>query len=167
VRAGAEQRFHQIGACLQHVLAVVEDQEQVTRTKRLEERLGHLLRTGGVDRQRGGNSLRDERRVGERCEFDEPDAMRIGPEQLIGDAQSEARFAAPAGAGQRQQAGTRLNAAHGRDLLFPSDKAGEMDRQVGDRRRRSSLWRVNRRRGRGFRRRRGGGRAATPARLGE
>ena len=85
------------------MLAVVQDQHQLlrleVRAQRLRERpagfLAHAQHLGG----RAG----DQRRIDDRREIDEPDAVRIRVHQVGADLHREARLAEAAHAEQRQQ----------------------------------------------------------------
>ena len=63
------------------------------------EVLARLLR----DAERFRHGLGNERRVAQRGQLDEPDAVRILVEHVAGHLQRQPRLAAAAGAGQRQQ----------------------------------------------------------------
>ena len=92
------------GAGIEQVLAVVEDEERGLRG----EEGGRRGRAGSARRfaQAEGGSDGDghEDGVGERREFDEPDARGKSGEEIGGEGEGEAGLAAAADAGEGEQA---------------------------------------------------------------
>jgi hypothetical protein len=101
---GAKQRIGERRACAHHLLAVVEDQQALprlqVRAQRVGERLAGLLAHG----EHLCRLVRDERRVADRREIEEPDAVGIRIEHVGGDLQREPRLAEAAHPEERQEA---------------------------------------------------------------
>jgi hypothetical protein len=113
------------------VLAVVEHQEQAPFSQvagegrqRPDGRLVTKIQRvqGGVDEQRG---------IVERNQLDQADAARESSRQLGSRALGQARLAAAAGAGQRQQPGALEEAFDLGQLAAAPDEAGHLSRQPG------------------------------------
>src|SRR3989442_500523 len=74
--------------------------------------------------QRGGNRLRHQGGISERCQLRQPHAVRILLQQVGGHLQREARLAAAAAARQREQSSSGEKLLYLGHRLFPPDEAG-------------------------------------------
>ena len=126
----AQQRVGKRCAGAHHLLAVVEDQQRLPRlqmrAQRVRERLARLLAHGEHLRR----LVRDERRIADRREVQEPDAVGIRVEHVGGDLQRQPRLAETAHAEQRQQAVALEELSGLLELALASDERGELLRQV-------------------------------------
>jgi hypothetical protein len=66
------------GADTDHALAIVKDEQQAAGAQPELERFQQWLFGDFLDPERGGNRARDQAVVGERGQFGEPDAVRVG-----------------------------------------------------------------------------------------
>jgi hypothetical protein len=87
------------------MLAVVEEKQEALGPQDVDERgeegaIGLLLNA-----QRAGDGPGDEVGVAQGGQLDEPGAVRVAVEDVLGHAEGEARLPAPAGAGEGEQAG--------------------------------------------------------------
>ena len=123
VWAGAEQCFGEVGAGVDEVFAVVEDQQQGLRPQGIDQRLAQRFLPLFAQAQHHGNFLFDQATLGERGKFDDPDAVLELLDDLGGGLQSQSRFACPAGSGECQQAVVGEQLFGVGDLVFSSDKA--------------------------------------------
>ena len=131
---GAQQRVGQLGACAHQVLAVVDDEERLVasdvRAQRLQQRLARLLLD--VEDLRG--DARDQRRVLDRCQVDEPHAVGELFEHVGGDLQRQARLAVTAEAEQRQQPRFAQQALRVGELALAADERRDLLRKIVGRR---------------------------------
>ena len=138
--AGAvgQQPGREDGGGLDHVLAVVEDQQRVPfRQGRAEpvNRVGAPVGAAPGDRplaqaERVEDRVRHLRRLGHRGELGEPGRpavpARIGPGQALGRLGRQPGLAHAARPGQRDQALGRELLQHGGHLAVPADEAGRL-----------------------------------------
>ncbi|MDP2711265.1 MAG: hypothetical protein Q8O56_08600 [Solirubrobacteraceae bacterium] len=146
VRALRQQRLGEARARGDEVLAVVEhEQHRSVAHMRGDRRLGRATgaRFGTERRARRGG---DERLVGEAAELDEPDPVGVLPANPLGDREREARLPAPSRAGERDRAGSTQLVAHVLERARSPDEAGQRQREVARRQRRTILRRARRRR---------------------
>ena len=127
----AQQDLGQAGARIEHVLAVVEHQQHLLRLQVTAQGADHGRRGGLLHAQDMRQRVRHQRRIGQRCEVDEPDAVAIGIENFRRGLQREARLADAAGAGQRQQACSRQELLDLGQLPFAADERIEHLRKIG------------------------------------
>jgi hypothetical protein len=75
-----------------------------------------------------GEGRQDQRRIGERRQVDEPDAIRELVRQVRGDGECETRLASAPGSRQRDQPGALLGDKRldKRDIVFPTNEWGEL-----------------------------------------
>ena len=101
---GAEQRFRELSAGGNQVLAIVEDQEDLPIADVVRERFadGPVRSLSNVEHRCHG--LSQQARMYEGGQIDNPDAVGKTIEHVRGQFQRQARLAAPARAGERQQA---------------------------------------------------------------
>ena len=113
--AAPQQRLGQRGAGVEQVLAVVEHQQQAPGGQR---RRSACRRAAGpaarARRARAATACGHERRVGQRRQLDQPDAVRVVGRPARRRLQRQARLADAAGAGQRQQPRRRQQRARPR-----------------------------------------------------
>ena len=90
-----------------------------------------MARSGRLAHAQGrGDGRLHQRRVAQRGEVDEPDAVRVAVSDVTRDRQREARLAAAARAGQGDDAALDEIGADRLDLLRPTDEARDLARQV-------------------------------------
>jgi hypothetical protein len=133
--ATREQCIDQLDHCIDHVLAVVEHDQhallgQASGKPRCQIRFGLL-----ADAEGGRHHRRHARRVLQRREIDEPDAVRKLMALLLRQLQRQPRLAATADTGQRQKPRVLQQARAVRQRRFATDKAGSLLREVGGRHR--------------------------------
>ena len=134
--AAAQQQLGELRTRIEQMLGVVQHQQQLPRSEpfghRLHEVLARLLR----DAEGFRHGLGNERRVAQRGQLDEPDAIRILVEHRARHLQRQPRLAAAAGTGERQQSRGGQPSLDLRDLLVAADEARQGLRQVVPRLRR-------------------------------
>ena len=138
--AGPQQGLRQRPAGAQEVLAVVQHEQQAPGAQGPAQGirqgpLGDLRHPGG-----GGDRLGHQLRVGQGRQLRQPHPVRVrrlvlsGPPRAAreagGEGQSQAGLAAPAGAGQRQQAGLGQAPGDRRQLPLPPHQRRQGRRQV-------------------------------------
>ena len=123
VRAGPCDALDQLGGSVDHVLAVVEEQERLLHPQRREdgvdERLALLLRDG----QRVGQRPHHARLVGDRREVGQEHAVGVAGEQAPAELDGEAGLADAPRAQQRDDAGAVEQAGH-LGLVFDAPDEG-------------------------------------------
>ena len=129
----AQQGVHQVGAGAQHVLAVVEDQQQLLPAQVVAQGLLQRLARGFLDAEHLRQRAAHQRRIEQRGEVDEPDAVPKGIEHFGGSLQCQPRLADAAGSRQRQQSRRRQQPLEFGDLPLAADEGREHLRQVGAR----------------------------------
>ena len=108
------------------VLAVVDHQQKLSVAETIDHRVGDLLIGSLPDAQDTSRRGGDVGAVGNRCELDEPRAVRPLGEDMPCDLEREARLARAGGAGQRHQAVVVKGFGNADDLQRPTD---ELDRR--------------------------------------
>ena len=107
IRTGDEDGVRQLGAGGQKVFAVVEDEKQASAAKVIDDRRGDrptgLLR----DAEHGRDGRRDQARVGQGAELDEPRAVIEAVGQIRRQPHGEPRLADAAGAGPTSNTPTK------------------------------------------------------------
>ena len=107
----AEQRFRELSAGGNQVLAIVEEQENLAIANVVRQRFadGPVRALSNVEHR--GHGLSHQARIGERRQVDDPDAVGKTIEHVRRQFQGQAGLATPAGAGKRQQASGRQRVA--------------------------------------------------------
>ena len=130
LRAVAQQRIRELGAGVEDVLAVVQQQEQAA----LADRLHHRVHDGQARvlgyAQHGGDGDGGQVRVLQRGKIREPDPVARPVQELGRHLKPEAGLARPARAGERDQAGGGDQAAHLGELTVAADEARHLRREV-------------------------------------
>jgi hypothetical protein len=102
MRTGAHQVINQVSACIQQVLAVVEDEQQMTVPENRCQRASHRL-VGTLAHAHGGrHEMWHQARIGDGPQFDEPDAVGVALESCPSHFQRQPCLAAPANPRQGQ-----------------------------------------------------------------
>ena len=130
LRTGTQQRLGELGAGLDQMLAVVQNQQHLLGSEVVRERLGQRAARLLANAQGGGHRLWHERRIRQRRQLHQPHTVFEPFHQLARRRQSQPRLAAAARAGERQQAAILQQPLYLGQLLLPSDEAGELQRQV-------------------------------------
>ena len=108
------------------MLTVVEDQQEVLLAQRSRDAIGGD-RTGAERETDGGrDGDRDEGRIGERSELDEPHAVGKPRQQPPRSLQRQSRLAHTTGAGQGHEAVRRDQIHHGTERGVPPDQIGKV-----------------------------------------
>ncbi len=129
-RAGGEQRADQRGARGHQVLAVVQDEERLARTHVIRQDGGRLPPGRLAHSERRRHHRRNEPRIGDAGQLDQPDAVGELSDQLVGHRKRQAGLPDPADAGQRDQPPLGQQAPYLGDVPLPADEAGESGGQV-------------------------------------
>ena len=126
----AQQPLRQPRAGLEHVLAVVEDQQHgpvaQVRDERVDDRQAALL----PDAERRRDRLRHEARIRDRRELDEPRAVGEAVEHVGRELERQPRLADAPGAEQRQQARPLERLPRFVELVLAPDERRRLNRQV-------------------------------------
>ena len=122
IGAGAEQR-RQLGRRLDHLLQVVEQQEQLA--------FADVLGEAVLGSQRLGNRLADQRRVAQRGEADPEDACLVGRDKRCRRLERESSLPRPARARQRHQPCAADRGEQLAQLTLPADERARGTREVG------------------------------------
>src|SRR5581483_3943913 len=130
------------GACVDQVLAVVEDEQQSATANRLDEDAERRRVRPLIDVQRTGNLLEQWLGIGERRELDPGNAVERG-RRTNGDLAREARLTTAAGTGERDEPHRGNQSYQVVELTVTPDKAREMHGQLGDTRAARSFNRVH------------------------
>jgi hypothetical protein len=124
------------------MLAVVQDEQAPPVAELLDQWVepGDGSRVGVLrvpaDRpqaQEGGHGVGDRPRVGQGRQLDQPHSVGQLPLRQAADLKGEAGLADPGRPGEGDQPALPQQPADGRQLLVPSDEAGQRGRQVGRR----------------------------------
>ena len=99
----AKQRLDQLCRCREYVLGIVEHEENLARLQMRGDGLRQLCSRFLLQTQRRRDRLRNEMRVRERTELDEPHAIGEVSGRAPCNRQRESRLAHPSGPGQRDQ----------------------------------------------------------------
>ena len=119
-----EDGFDQIGRGVAHVLAVVEHQQPDPALQRGGHRLAHALARLLGDAQHRGDRVGHRRRIGDRGQFEKPDAVGKFIGEPRRDLGCQAGLADPAHPGQRDQPMCSQRRLHLGDLGLAPDEAG-------------------------------------------
>ena len=112
LRAALEQLRCKLGARLDQMFAVVENDEEPSTADVLEKCLRHRAPRFLLDAEYRRHRLRHETRIGERSELDEPHAIGEVVHDFGSNLQREARLADAAGAVQQYQPVLRQESRH-------------------------------------------------------
>ena len=143
-RAGPQHGLGQRRGRVDHVLAVVEHQQELPAGQRMWPRAAGDVAGAEFEPDRRGDRGRNQAGIGKRRELGEPDAVGKFRQQLARGRDGEPRLADAAGAGEGDQPMRGGKADDFAQFIVPPDQLGDRLRQVGRRQGRSGL-----RRGRG------------------
>src|SRR5579872_4551074 len=110
------------------MLAVVEDQKRVPRTQGTDQRFLDRLFGGLTNLKDGCHGRRDQRTVADRCEFDEPHAVRITIEEIRADLQGKPSLTDAARTDEGEKAGLVERLDHRKHLELPAYEARQLQR---------------------------------------
>jgi hypothetical protein len=119
-----------VRAGLHHVLAVVQNEQELAGLEGIREGLGERAARRLAQAQRPGHALRDERRLRQRRQLHHPDPIRVVLEELSGELQGQTGLAAAGRPREREQPRARQQAPQLVDLALPADEARRLERQV-------------------------------------
>lgn len=125
----AQEGGGEVGAGLQQVFAVVQDEQQAPVAYLLDQRVQRRLRGVVVQAERVGDGEGDERRVVQSGQVHEAHAVREGTLDAGRDPCGEACLADAARSGQGHQARPGEQFAAFGLFAAPVDEAGRLDRQ--------------------------------------
>ncbi len=126
----AEDRVHQRRAGGEHVLGVVEYEQELPRPQVVLQRLRKAPARLLAEPERRRHRLRDETRVGQRRQLDQPDAVRERFDEFRRNLQRETRLAATARTGQGEEAGPAEQRLDVGNVALAADEARELLGQV-------------------------------------
>ncbi len=129
LRGGAQQVGHDRRGC-DHLLEVVEDQQEALVTQPVGERFVDRACRALGDAEGGGDARGDEHRVPDGLEGHEEDAIREVVRRPGGELERESRLAGAARAGQGQEPGRREQPGRCLDLGVATDERRQLGRQV-------------------------------------
>ena len=122
-RSGLQDLLKQAGACTDHVLAVVNDEEGLSRREKRAERLGQTLARLLAHAEHRGDGLRHEGLVAQWCQINPPDTILELLVERSGRLESQARLAGTACTHERQQARQFKRLRDVDDLALPAHQA--------------------------------------------
>ena len=125
-----QQRVCHLGARIEKVLAVVQHQQHLLAPQRLRQRVQERPPPVLLDVEHRGHRLRHQRRVSERCQVHQPDAVGVRLQRLTRELQGEPCLAHPRRPGEDQQARRGEQAAQRGERLLAPDEAGELQREI-------------------------------------
>src|SRR5205823_5556503 len=123
--APGEQAGGELGGGCDQVLAVVEDEEQVTRADRAGQRLDWIGIAGQREAKAARDRRGDQRRICQRRELDEPHLPVLARRGL----ERQARLAAATGSRDRQQPRAAEVASDLPQLALAADEARQRERE--------------------------------------
>ena len=129
-RSGLQKPLKKAGAGADHVLAVVDDQEELSRREKPAERIGQALARLLAHAEHRGDGLRHEGLVAQWGQIDPPGTVVERPVERPRHLQSEARFAGPPGTHQRQQARPFERVRDVDDFALPAHQARQSRWQI-------------------------------------
>ena len=112
------------------MLRIVQHQQQMPGREVLDNGLRQVLSRLLLEPEDVGHRLRYEPRFRQRGELHQPDAVRIGFQQVPRHLHRQAGLAAAAGANEGEQPRRAEQLLDLRDLLLAADEAGQLLRQV-------------------------------------
>ncbi len=128
-----DDRLGQPGGVVEHVLAVVQHQQQLPPAQILDHGLLDRQPVPATDPQRRRHGVADRAAVRQGCQFTPPHPVGEPGRLVPGDLLGQPGLADPARPGQRDQRRPAERRRHQRDLVAPPDEAGLPARQVGRR----------------------------------
>jgi hypothetical protein len=120
--ASLQQPLCQLCTCVHHMLAVIQNDEELPVAHEARQRVEHGAARLFLDAQYGRGGLRHQLRVGNRRQFDEPDAVRIVLQHDRSHLHRQPRLAEAAHAEQRQQPTVGEQLTHLRHLAIAADE---------------------------------------------
>ena len=129
-----EQGLDQSAAGVAEVLAVVEDQQRVLGAQRGDDEIHRGGLFGRIELHRRGQRGRDQRRIFDAREIDEPNALAEGADARLRGFDGESRLADAARTGERDQTNLAQQSPHFGEFAFAPEKARELQRQIMTRR---------------------------------
>jgi hypothetical protein len=129
-RRRLQERRRERGAGGDHVLAVVEHQQQAPGLEMIGERLRELRAGSLLNAQHLGDRARDEKRIRDRRELDEPHAIGIGVVGVGRRLQREPGLADAADADQREQPASCQEPLDLGGFLVATDERRDLLREV-------------------------------------
>jgi hypothetical protein len=128
VRASRQQNVSHVGARVEEVLAVVEHEECAPAGEVHGQGVG--IGTNELESQCRSDALPDQRRIHDRCEVNEEHSLGELTEEACPYLQCEAGFAAPAHAGQGDEAAVAHRPYVAVDVSGSADKRRPLQREV-------------------------------------
>ncbi len=122
-RRGRQDGFDQIGGGVEHVLTIVEHQQPDSALQRGGHALAHALARLLGDAQHRRDRVGHRRRIGDRRQFENPDAIGKFTGQPCRDFGGQAGLADPAHPGQRDQPMCSQRGLHLDDVGLAPDEA--------------------------------------------
>jgi transposase len=129
-RRRAQQQPHQLRACLQHVLTVVEQQQQLTAAQELNQDLGDRPVGLVVEVQRLHHGVSDQLRSAHRRQVHLPHPVDEGPANIGGHPHRQASLARPTRPGQHHQPRRSQQPSDLRDLLTAAHETSQLGREA-------------------------------------
>ena len=129
-RARVQQRLDHPGRRVEHLLAVVDDEQRVEIAQLLRQRVDERTTELLAQTEHPGDRLGDVAAVADRGELRAPHAVGERVELVGRGVQRESRLAAAAGAGERHQPVLAHGLTHRRDLGVATDEARNLRGQV-------------------------------------
>ncbi len=120
----------QLRARLDHVLAVVEDEEEGLRPNVVHQRIQARPALLLLDAQPRRHGVDEKCRIAKGGQLDEPNAVDEALELIGGDSERQARLARSARSGQREESIRGQQAPQLLELALASDETRELDRQI-------------------------------------
>ena len=121
-----KQVVRQLGAAVQHVLAVVQDEQHVLVCQRVGEGPGERGPAALADARAAATALATMRGSASGAELDQPDPIGVAAERARCHLKSQACLADTAWANQREQPRGAEPVVQAGDLEFPADEATEL-----------------------------------------
>ena len=126
----ARRRSAMTGAGVDDLLEVVEDEQHLALRQPLHELVARRLRRGLGKAERRRDPRRNEGRIADRLERDEPCPVVVLVGDVGGELERQPGLARPARTGQREQPRLRQQLAGLLQLRVPADEARELRREV-------------------------------------
>jgi hypothetical protein len=128
LRGVCQQLLRQLGTVGDQMLAIVQEQQQLSGLQMIEEGLEGRLLGRMRNAERPGEELRQKRRVTERGQLHQPDAIAIPVADRPGDVQGQPRLATATRAAERDEARAGQQAFGFCQLALAPDKARQRQR---------------------------------------
>ena len=130
LRAVAHNAVGQLGGRVQHMLAVVDYQQQLERSQIVDQCLVESLGILLLQSQRRCDRVRQRGTVGDWCEFAEPRTVGESVLAPVGELEGESGLADSADPGERHLCAALQSLADDHDFSFAPDKPLRQPRQV-------------------------------------